>query len=460
MESPESYLERAELRNMITELIEGICRERPNRLAPYAANWLLKRGAITDERVCKMTSSLGDWTSCSSVQLTSKGMLAYLTSMDVGPTLEHILEKLLNEQPQNPIEHMVQLLCQPIEGSSARQDVVAKHISSTAGTADTAEQLAEPLKSTSAAPSRENLDAFFEAIANGEVEAMAAKLDSGVPISATTDDGSTGLHIAAEGESGCVEELLRRRCPVDALGGPEVQRTALGVAVLYEDLAIVNLLLKAGASTNIPDSYGKTVLDYAQSCSDLDIKAALGAASSAPPAAPTRRPKGRRGSISSESIDARAGLDLSSIPFVPKSAEAKVRIKECVQDSILFQSLDEKTLEAVIMSMHGRQVQSGEALIKQGDDGDFFYVVDSGAFDCFVKDKEDAAEGLGALVTQYGPKTTFGELALMYNAPRAASIIATADSTVWAMERNTFRKVLVAHTSTTLLQKQSNHCVQ
>eukprot|EP00965_Chrysotila_dentata_P242608 6204959-Pleurochrysis_carterae.AAC.6 len=233
-----------------------------------------------------MTSSLGDWTSCSSVQLTSKGMLAYLTSMDVGPTLEHILEKLLNEQPQNPIEHMVQLLCQPIEGSSARQDVVAKHISSTAGTADTAEQLAEPLKPTSAAPSRENLDAFFEAIANGEVEAMAAKLDSGVPISATTDDGSTGLHIAAEGESGCVEmplrlalyqgkqvhtlpvqELLRRRCPVDALGGPEVQRTALGVAVLYEDLAIVNLLLKAGASTNIPDSYGKTVLDYAQASS-------------------------------------------------------------------------------------------------------------------------------------------------------------------------------------------------
>eukprot|EP00965_Chrysotila_dentata_P242604 6204959-Pleurochrysis_carterae.AAC.2 len=148
-----------------------------------------------------------------------------------------------------------------------------------------------------------------------------------------------------------------------------------------------------------------------------------------------------------------------------------------------------------------------------GDDGDFFYVVDSGAFDCFVKDKEDAAEGLGALVrllcyvcplssfasmplgalvwnlsfsqvpscflrrptyyprypvylmwgcvllncwvTQYGPKTTFGELALMYNAPRAASIIATADSTVWAMERNTFRKVLVAHTSTTLLQLSS-----
>eukprot|EP00965_Chrysotila_dentata_P242606 6204959-Pleurochrysis_carterae.AAC.4 len=54
-----------------------------------------------------------------------------------------------------------------------------------------------------------------------------------------------------------------------------------------------------------------------------------------------------------------AGLDLSSIPFVPKSAEAKVRIKECVQDSILFQSLDEKTLEvappyAPLLWIHAR----------------------------------------------------------------------------------------------------------
>ena len=43
----------------------------------------------------------------------------------------------------------------------------------------------------------------------------------------------------------------------------------------------------------------------------------------------------------------------------------------------------------------------------------------------------------------YGPSESFGELALMYNTPRAASVIAVEDSVLWAMERLCFRTILM-----------------
>ena len=44
---------------------------------------------------------------------------------------------------------------------------------------------------------------------------------------------------------------------------------------------------------------------------------------------------------------------------------------------------------------------------------------------------------------QCGPGDTFGELALMYNAPRSATVKALADSVVWAVDRQTFRSIVI-----------------
>lgn len=50
-------------------------------------------------------------------------------------------------------------------------------------------------------------------------------------------------------------------------------------------------------------------------------------------------------------------------------------------------------------------------------------------------------------VTDYGPNGSFGELALMYNAPRAATVISTQECTLWALDRVTFRRILMENTS-------------
>ena len=68
----------------------------------------------------------------------------------------------------------------------------------------------------------------------------------------------------------------------------------------------------------------------------------------------------------------------------------------------------------------------------------------SGTFECFVKKADDGLEDpRGKLVLSYAQGTTFGELALMYNTPRAATIVASSDSVLWAMDRYTFRTVIL-----------------
>jgi CRP-like cAMP-binding protein len=70
-------------------------------------------------------------------------------------------------------------------------------------------------------------------------------------------------------------------------------------------------------------------------------------------------------------------------------------------------------------------------------------VVETGALDVFVS-KNGAPR---VKVTDYGPNSSFGELALMYNAPRAATIISTEPCTLWALDRLSFRRILMENTS-------------
>jgi len=125
---------------------------------------------------------------------------------------------------------------------------------------------------------------------------------------------------------------------------------------------------------------------------------------------------------------------------VPKSQSQIQRIKTSVIHSFLFGSLEPKDLEVVINAMEEKRYKKGENIITQGDNGDCLYFVEEGNLNCYKKFQNKPEP---KLVKQYQPGDAFGELALLYNAPRAATIRAESDNVItWVLDRETFNHIV------------------
>lgn len=81
---------------------------------------------------------------------------------------------------------------------------------------------------------------------------------------------------------------------------------------------------------------------------------------------------------------------------------------------------------------------AGTTIIRQADEGDNFYVVETGCCKCYIGSRDETG-----LVATCNPGDCFGELALMYNAPRAAAVMADTDTALWALDRASFSILLM-----------------
>ncbi|KAK0735671.1 cyclic nucleotide-binding-like protein [Apiosordaria backusii] len=162
---------------------------------------------------------------------------------------------------------------------------------------------------------------------------------------------------------------------------------------------------------------------------------------------------GRRTSVSAESLKPPTGetYDNWTPPVHPKTAEQLQRLKEAMSGNFLFSHLDDEQTAQVLGALVEKPIPSKDIkVITQGDTGDFFYVVEKGSFDIYVSPTgkvEPGLDGAGRKVSTIGAGGSFGELALMYNAPRAATVIsAEPNCTLWALDRMTFRRILMEST--------------
>lgn len=77
-------------------------------------------------------------------------------------------------------------------------------------------------------------------------------------------------------------------------------------------------------------------------------------------------------------------------------------------------------------------------IIKEGQLGNHFFIVSSGDYDCYKVD----SQGHNAFVKKYKAGESFGELALMYNSFRAASIIANSNGRLLCLDKSIFSHIL------------------
>jgi len=136
-------------------------------------------------------------------------------------------------------------------------------------------------------------------------------------------------------------------------------------------------------------------------------------------------------------------------PPSPKTDEERELIAKALKENSnlnTIATLDDDRIKAIIDVMWKEEVKSGTEVIKQGDlAADYFYVVQLGSFAISKTGEGQSAEkAAAAALGTVEAGGSFGELALLYFAPRAATVTAKSDGIVWVTARQQFKELLKA----------------
>jgi len=94
------------------------------------------------------------------------------------------------------------------------------------------------------------------------------------------------------------------------------------------------------------------------------------------------------------------------------------------------------TLEGLALAAARIEAGRGETVFSQGEPGDRYYVIGEGLV---------AVDVDGAWVGTQGPGSGFGEIALLRDAPRSATVTATEPVVLWALDRDHFLAAVTGH---------------
>jgi hypothetical protein len=102
----------------------------------------------------------------------------------------------------------------------------------------------------------------------------------------------------------------------------------------------------------------------------------------------------------------------------------------------MFAPLAPPTIERLAANLFPVDVDAGTWVIREGERGDRFYVVDSGDVE---------VEIAGQAVRRQGPGSSFGEIALLRDVPRTASVRVVTKARLLALERDVFLSAVTGH---------------
>ncbi|XP_022063953.1 cGMP-dependent protein kinase 2 [Acanthochromis polyacanthus] len=150
------------------------------------------------------------------------------------------------------------------------------------------------------------------------------------------------------------------------------------------------------------------------------------------------RRKGAKAGVSAEPTS--RTYDSSSLPKfsfekarVSKDASVKKLLTDALNKNQYLKRLELQQIKDMVECMYERTYQQGEYVIKQGEPGNHLFVLADGKLDVFQHSKHLAS------ITVW---TTFGELAILYNCTRTASVRAVNKVRTWALDREVFQNIM------------------
>ncbi len=117
------------------------------------------------------------------------------------------------------------------------------------------------------------------------------------------------------------------------------------------------------------------------------------------------------------------------------------KICEYLKVTDFFKDLTPRTLADVATMFQSEDFSAGEDIVVEGDEGDQFYMIEKGRVAVKTRSTGDQT------INELGPGAYFGEVALIKDQPRNATIVATEPTTCFVLDRDEFRKVIDASDS-------------
>lgn len=152
-----------------------------------------------------------------------------------------------------------------------------------------------------------------------------------------------------------------------------------------------------------------------------------------------------RSSVSAEAYGAWNQKKAFTPPVILKTDDQKKRIQAALDQAFMFAALDDNEMRVVVDAFQEHKFRQGDKVIAQGDEvtdsQPGLYVLESGTLKAYKKGPNEAFPGREVYMYSRTGES-FGELALLYNAPRAASVIAENDCVMWSIDRATFNHMV------------------
>ncbi|XP_044253553.1 cGMP-dependent protein kinase, isozyme 2 forms cD4/T1/T3A/T3B isoform X4 [Tribolium madens] len=144
------------------------------------------------------------------------------------------------------------------------------------------------------------------------------------------------------------------------------------------------------------------------------------------------KPRIKRQAISAEPLNDEFG-DLQ-IKKIPKSATSRELIKAAILDNDFMKNLESTQIKEIVDCMYPEAYRAGSLIIKEGDVGSIVYVLEEGCVEVSRENK---------FLSTLTPGKVLGELAILYNCQRTATIKAATDCKLWAIERQCFQTIMM-----------------
>jgi len=147
--------------------------------------------------------------------------------------------------------------------------------------------------------------------------------------------------------------------------------------------------------------------------------------------------RGPRQSVSAEAYGDWNIKTIVKTPEYAKTEEQQARLTQTLNRSFLFNGLLDKDLNIIVKAMQETIFSPGDRIITEGEDGFDLFVIEEGSPEC-----SKLIDGVKKVVKTCQPGDVFGELALLYNCPRAATVETPERCVCWRLDRETFNCVV------------------